>query len=165
QVARDRWYHADRARLRQILFNLLNNAVKFTSHGVVEVYLEEVFKGGQNYLVIKVKDTGIGIPIAAQKRIFRPFEQAESSTTRRYGGTGLGLAIVKKIVEKLGGKISVSSQEGLGSCFSVELPLQVCEAGSVEQEPNYHLDYQGLTVLIVEDNRTNAIILETFMRN
>ncbi|MBE4580075.1 hybrid sensor histidine kinase/response regulator [Vibrio navarrensis] len=165
QVARDRWYHADRARLRQILFNLLNNAVKFTSHGVVEVYLEEVLKGGLNYLVIKVKDTGIGIPIAAQKRIFRPFEQAESSTTRRYGGTGLGLAIVKKIVEKLGGKISVSSQEGLGSCFSVELPLQVCEAGSVEQEQNYHLDYQGLTVLIVEDNRTNAIILETFMRN
>ncbi|ELV8626160.1 ATP-binding protein [Vibrio cidicii] len=165
QVAKERWYHADRARLRQILFNLLNNAVKFTSHGVVEVYLEEVFKGGMNYLVIKVKDTGIGIPIAAQKRIFRPFEQAESSTTRRYGGTGLGLAIVKKIVEKLGGKISVSSQEGLGSCFSVELPLQVCEAGSVEQEQNYHLDYQGLTVLIVEDNRTNAIILETFMRN
>ena len=82
EVPHDRWYMSDKARLRQILFNLLNNAVKFTSRGYVEVYFKEVEKQGQNYLEIKVRDTGIGIAKEAQQKIFKPFEQAESSTTR-----------------------------------------------------------------------------------
>ncbi|MCV6070719.1 ATP-binding protein, partial [Escherichia coli] len=87
-----RWYNNDKARLRQVLFNLLNNAVKFTDRGIVEVELAEKSSKAGTKLILKVKDTGIGISKEAQKRIFRPFEQAESSTTRRFGGTGLGLA-------------------------------------------------------------------------
>ncbi|HFQ5021734.1 TPA: ATP-binding protein [Vibrio vulnificus] len=164
-VPTGRWYCADKARLRQVLFNLLNNAVKFTARGLVEVYFEEHTREQANYLSIKVKDTGIGIPESAQKRIFRPFEQAESSTTRRFGGTGLGLAIVKQIAEQMGGSVAVSSQVGLGTCFTVELALECTSPETESPEPRYKLNYQGLRALIVEDNRTNAIIIETFLRN
>ncbi|MCF8778148.1 ATP-binding protein [Vibrio sp. IRLE0018] len=165
KVPNGRWYNADKARLRQVLFNLLNNAVKFTDRGLVEVYLEEHQREDVNYLSVKVKDTGIGIPESAQKRIFRPFEQAESTTTRRFGGTGLGLAIVKQIAEKMKGYIEVSSQVGLGTCFTVELQLDTTSPSVMSNEPRYKLNYQGLHALIVEDNRTNAIIIETFLRH
>lgn len=160
-----RWYNNDKARLRQVLFNLLNNAVKFTDRGFVEVELTEHVKDGITKLTISVKDTGIGISPDAQKRIFRPFEQAESSTTRRYGGTGLGLAIVKQISEHMGGSIIVQSQECIGTKFIVELELNPCEAGVLEASNTHKLDCQGLRALIVEDNRTNTIIMETFLRS
>ncbi|MDG2609019.1 ATP-binding protein, partial [Vibrio parahaemolyticus] len=143
----------------------LNNAVKFTDRGFVEVELTEHVKDGITKLTISVKDTGIGISPDAQKRIFRPFEQAESSTTRRYGGTGLGLAIVKQISEHMGGSITVQSQECIGTKFIVELELNPCEAGVLEASNTHKLDCQGLRALIVEDNRTNTIIMETFLRS
>ncbi|MEZ9268592.1 hybrid sensor histidine kinase/response regulator, partial [Vibrio splendidus] len=163
EVPSGRWYFSDKARLRQILFNLLNNAVKFTSRGFVEVYLKEVIEGSDTYLSIRVRDTGIGISKEAQKRIFKPFEQAESSTTRRFGGTGLGLAIVKKIAQLMDGSITVTSEEGIGTSFDVRLKIQPCQPGEIESLPHKKLDYSGLKVLIVEDNRTNTVIIETFM--
>ena len=92
-----RWYQGDKARLRQVLFNLLNNAIKFTPKGYVEVAFNESMQGERVRLDIEVRDTGIGMSQETQARIFNPFEQADTSTTRNYGGTGLGLSIVKKI--------------------------------------------------------------------
>ena len=97
EVPSGRWYFSDKARLRQILFNLLNNAVKFTSRGFVEVYLKEVIEGSDTYLSIRVRDTGIGISKEAQKRIFKPFEQAESSTTRPVSYTHLTLPTIYSV--------------------------------------------------------------------
>ncbi|CAH8216225.1 Histidine kinase [Vibrio aestuarianus] len=165
EVASDRWYFSDKARLRQILFNLLNNAVKFTSSGFIDVYLKEEWVDEQLYLSIRVRDSGIGIAKEAQEKIFRPFEQAESSTTRRFGGTGLGLAIVKQITELMNGNITVASEVGIGSSFHVMLAIEEASAGPTKVKTHRKLDYQGLKALIVEDNRTNSIIIETFMKN
>ncbi len=160
----DRWYHSDKARLRQVLFNLLNNAVKFTSKGFIEVYFDEAMVDGENFLTIRVRDTGIGIPKSAQIRIFKPFEQAESSTTRRFGGTGLGLSIVNQIANLMNGSVSVTSEEGIGTSFSVKLGMTRCAPEQKDVGSIRKLDYSGLKTLIVEDNRTNTIIIETFMK-
>ncbi|WP_038176846.1 hybrid sensor histidine kinase/response regulator [Vibrio pacinii] len=165
EVASDRWYMCDKARVRQVLFNLLNNAVKFTSRGYVEVYFKEEQRQGSDYLLIRVRDTGIGIAKEAQQKVFKPFEQAESSTTRRYGGTGLGLAIVKQLCDLMEGDIQLTSELGIGSSFEVRLKVQHCEPAYTDYTENKKLDYHGLRALIVEDNRTNAIILTTFMTN
>ncbi|NOH79496.1 response regulator [Vibrio sp. RE86] len=165
EVPEGRWYQCDKARLRQVLFNLLNNAVKFTSRGYVEASFKEERRGADNYLIIRVRDTGIGIDKSAQDKIFKPFEQAESSTTRRFGGTGLGLAIVKQLCELMDGDIKLTSEVGIGSSFEVALRLDVSEPILSEFTEHERLDYRGLKVLIVEDNRTNSIILNTFMTN
>ncbi|PFG55863.1 signal transduction histidine kinase [Vibrio sp. ES.051] len=164
-VPAERWYNSDKARLRQVLFNLLNNAVKFTHQGVIEVELTEQSNIKHTKLILMVRDTGIGISKEAQKRIFRPFEQAESSTTRQFGGTGLGLAIVKEIVEHMGGGIVVQSQRNVGTAFTVEVILTPCEPVKIEPVSPCKLGYNGLKALIVEDNRTNAVIIETFLRD
>ncbi|SON48984.1 hybrid sensor histidine kinase/response regulator [Vibrio tapetis] len=160
----DRWYNADKARIRQILFNLLNNAIKFTSHGFVEIYLKEVQIEGKDYLSITVRDTGVGIAEEAQQRIFKPFEQAESTTTRKFGGTGLGLAIVKRIANGMNGDITVQSEEGIGSSFTVNVEVEISSAFIKTRMPERTVDCSGLTVLIVEDNRTNTMIMDAFMR-
>ncbi|MFA0441292.1 histidine kinase [Vibrio sp. 10N.286.49.C2] len=163
-----RWYEGDKARLRQVLFNLLNNAIKFTPEGKVDVYFSEQLQQepqqNKNILKITVVDTGIGISPQAQQRIFKPFEQAESSTTRRFGGTGLGLAIVREIVLGMDGNIVLKSEEGQGSRFDISLQLDCCEPQSDAIHVERKMDYSGLKVLIVEDNRTNTIIIEAFMR-
>ncbi|OLQ88015.1 histidine kinase [Vibrio panuliri] len=162
-ISKLRWYISDKARLRQILFNLLNNAVKFTSHGAITVSFAEVEMEGRNYLNIKVTDSGVGIDSSALDKIFKPFVQAESSTTRRFGGTGLGLAIVKQISELMNGDISVQSQLGEGTTFDVLLEMEICPPAQTEVREHKKLDYTGLKVLIVEDNRTNTIIIKSFM--
>jgi len=164
ELPAERWYNADKARIRQILFNLLNNAIKFTSRGFVEVYLKESQQGNEHYLTIHVRDTGVGISPEAQERIFKPFEQAESATTRKFGGTGLGLAIVKKIAEGMGGDIELQSEEGIGSSFFVNVQVEICEAVTREPMSERTIDCEGLNVLIVEDNRTNTMIIDAFMR-
>lgn len=165
QVPSDRWYLADKARLRQILFNLLSNAVKFTVQGYVELHFNEKIIEGKNHLQIKVRDTGIGIANESQEKIFKPFEQAESTTTRRFGGTGLGLAIVKQLCEKMDGSIRVTSEIGVGSSFEALLQLDVCEPIKSDIKVDRKLRYEGLKALVVEDNRTNSIIISTFMSN
>ncbi|RTZ15695.1 response regulator [Vibrio aquaticus] len=163
ELPEGRWYKCDKARLRQILFNLLNNAVKFTARGHVEVSFREEDRNGSIYLIINVRDTGIGVDKTAQEKIFKPFEQAESSTTRRFGGTGLGLAIVKQLCELMDGDITINSEVGVGSNFEVSLKMEVSEPITSDFQEHKKLDYRGLNVLIVEDNRTNTIILDTFM--
>ncbi|NMR95656.1 hybrid sensor histidine kinase/response regulator, partial [Vibrio parahaemolyticus] len=111
-------FTGDCARLRQILFNLAGNAVKFTNEGHVLVRTE--LDESNQLLVMRVSDTGIGIAPDKHEHIFNSFEQADSSTTRRFGGTGLGLAIVKKLTDLMGGHITLKSIEGVGSQFIVE---------------------------------------------
>jgi CheY-like chemotaxis protein len=127
----------DPARLRQIVVNLVGNAIKFTSHGEVAIAIESD-EGGQ-FLHFIVSDTGAGIPLAKQRSIFDPFSQADSSTTRQYGGTGLGLTISTRLIELMGGKIWVESQVGQGARFhfTARLPpgvgRQPCDWGTVSQ--------------------------------
>jgi signal transduction histidine kinase len=118
---------ADGSRLKQILFNLLNNAIKFTESGEICVRAQWVEAAGEKPILrLQVRDTGIGISEADQDKVFTAFEQADGSITRRYGGTGLGLAIVRQFTEMMGGTISLQSEVGQGSTFTVELPLERC---------------------------------------
>ncbi len=149
----------DPGRLRQILVNLLGNALKFTDHGeiVVDVDVRSATPDAVK-LAIAVKDTGIGVPADKQQAIFRAFEQADQSTTRVFGGTGLGLAIVSRLVTMMGGEISVESQEGAGSTFlfTVNLGLSSVAAHPARRVPAC---WEGVRVLIVDDNATNRSIL------
>jgi signal transduction histidine kinase/DNA-binding response OmpR family regulator len=161
----------DPGRLRQVLVNLLGNALKFTEKGevVVEVRLESHAEGKAE-LQFAVRDTGIGIPQNKQELIFKAFEQADSSTTRKYGGTGLGLAISSKLVHMMGGKIEVDSKEGSGSTFHfiAHFDLQKTQTGNTEHTPATQIEPEQLSnlpVLIVDDNATNRRILEEILRN
>jgi two-component system, sensor histidine kinase and response regulator len=149
---------ADPGRLRQVLTNLLGNAIKFTERGevVVDVGVRED-DGAQPALRFEVRDTGIGIPAAAQASLFEPFQQADTSTTRRYGGTGLGLAICRQLVELMGGEIGFESGEGRGTRFFFSVPLQRTDA-PVEAPPAEEV--AGMRVLVVDDNATNREILQ-----
>ncbi len=122
----------DPGRLRQALVNLVGNAVKFTEQGAVTVLAEAVSTTADAHVVrFEVRDTGIGISAAARERLFRPFSQGDSSTTRRFGGTGLGLAISRRLVEMMGGRIEVASEDGAGSTFSFTVTLGRADAGAV----------------------------------
>jgi signal transduction histidine kinase len=114
--------YADLAKLRQSLLNLLSNACKFTEQGNVEVRVARVKEGGKDWTEVRVADTGIGIPEEHMGRLFQPFTQVDGSPTRRYGGTGLGLAISQKFCQMMGGRITVQSAPGRGSCFALRVP-------------------------------------------
>src|SRR5262249_9484439 len=121
----------DPTRIRQILFNLLSNAVKFTERGEIVVHAATApLGGGQTRVMLAVKDTGIGRDPAQRARLFEPFSQADSSTTRRYGGTGLGLSIVRRLAQLMGGDVMVESAPGEGSTFTVTLVLAAAPAES-----------------------------------
>ena len=145
----------DPARIRQVLLNLVSNALKFTESGGVRI---EVSRSSQQRVRVSVIDTGIGIAADKLSRLFERFTQADSSTTRRYGGTGLGLAISKQLVELMGGTIDAVSSPGQGSTFSFELPLSSAPAPSVatpDRVPASRSSNVGKRVLIVEDNPVN----------
>ena len=133
----------DPLRLGQILINLTNNAIKFTDHGEVGIYIAKV---AANRFLFEIKDTGIGLSKEQQARLFRSFSQADTSTTRKYGGTGLGLAISKQLVEMMDGKIWVESKEGKGSNFAFEILLE-----EVEDKIEDKMQFSGKKVLIVDD--------------
>jgi signal transduction histidine kinase/CheY-like chemotaxis protein/HPt (histidine-containing phosphotransfer) domain-containing protein len=148
----------DPGRVRQILVNLVGNAVKFTERGEIVVRVTKLDEGPNWTLVrIEVRDTGMGIEPAVQKRLFSPFTQADGSTTRRFGGTGLGLAIAKELAELMGGRIGVDSAPGAGSTFWFTLCLgkPQAPAASVTEPPRLG----ALRVLVVDDNATNREIL------
>lgn len=155
-------FTGDCARLRQILFNLAGNAVKFTNEGHVLIRTE--LNGEDKQLLIMVSDTGIGIAPDKQGRVFNSFEQADSSTTRRFGGTGLGLAIVKKLTELMGGSITLKSVEGVGTQFIVTLPIpwNESEKPSPQHTPVQTRSTQNLRILLAEDNRVNALVAKGF---
>ncbi|HCM1313812.1 TPA: response regulator [Vibrio parahaemolyticus] len=155
-------FTGDCARLRQILFNLAGNAVKFTNEGHVLIRTE--LNSEDKHLLIIVSDTGIGIAPDKQGRVFNSFEQADSSTTRRFGGTGLGLAIVKKLTELMGGSIALKSVEGVGTQFIVTLPIpwNESEKPSPQHTPVQTRSTQNLRILLAEDNRVNALVAKGF---
>jgi CheY-like chemotaxis protein len=149
----------DPGRLRQVLLNLLGNAVKFTATGEVNVTAtlarEEV--DGIVSVELSVRDTGIGMTAESLDRLFEAFIQAESSTSRRYGGTGLGLAISRQLVELMGGTLNVTSEPGVGSTFSAVIPFPV---GEVASGGSRIADLIGTRALIVDDNATNRRVLQ-----
>ena len=126
---------ADLTKVRQCLLNLLSNASKFTDHGCVSLRVGIVEDGPAGRLRIAVSDTGIGMTEAQMSRLFQSFSQADSSTTRRYGGTGLGLAISRQFARQMGGDITVASEPGRGSTFTLELPRQVPAEAAEPAEP------------------------------
>jgi signal transduction histidine kinase/CheY-like chemotaxis protein len=155
----------DELRIRQVVNNLVSNAVKFTEHGSITIglqYLGETVREGERTarLRIRVSDTGIGIPPESLSRIFEEFTQADGSITRRYGGTGLGLAISKKLVEMMGGQIGVQSEPGKGSSFWIDLSLPLAEQvyRSAERETSTPLRFTSCHVLLAEDNEVNRLV-------
>ncbi len=154
----------DPGRLRQVLTNLVGNAIKFTDHGEVVISVSLV---GANWrgviLQFKIADTGIGISADVLRELFQPFHQADGSTTRKYGGTGLGLAISAQLVERMGGKIEVKSELGKGSTFFFSAPFGRAESNLARLAHDKMLS--GLRVLVVDDNQTNRQIIERQIAN
>ncbi|MBY0557080.1 MAG: response regulator [Burkholderiaceae bacterium] len=163
-----RYVVGDPTRLRQILLNLLGNAIKFTDRGEVRLQVTTVLTlAGHHSINFDISDTGPGIATASLQRLFQKFEQADHSTTRRYGGTGLGLAICKELTELMGGSIAVESQLGVGSTFSVMLPMALGSAPQTMPPRHSHSERHRyrLRILCAEDGRTNQIIVSTLLEN
>jgi CheY-like chemotaxis protein len=154
----------DPGKVRQILFNLGGNAVKFTSCGevVISVLLEQL-QPDKVAVLIKIRDTGIGIPEDRVGDIFEPFTQADSSTTRKFGGTGLGLSISRKLARLMGGDIQIDSIEGKGSTFSFRGIFEQCEHIESRERPLPSYDFTGKKVLVVDDNPTNRRHLQLLL--
>jgi len=162
-VAPDVPFHliGDAMRLRQILFNLIGNAIKFTSKGEIAVNVECKAQDEMGYrLEFSVTDTGIGISKEGINKIFKPFQQVDTSTTRRYGGTGLGLVICKGLAERMGGTIWVESEPGSGSTFFFSVTLSASEEPAPEHQVGKSDLLVSRTALIVDDHMTNRRILE-----
>jgi len=156
----------DPSRLRQVLFNLIGNALKFTEQGSVEVELtHRPLPEGRIELTIAVRDTGIGIGPDAMPKLFDRFMQADARTARRYGGTGLGLAISREIVDLMGGRIEVDSAVGAGSTFTVVLPLARSDQTRLSQESTFmnSSELGGLRILVAEDNGVNQILIKAIL--
>ena len=157
--ARGVW-RGDAGRIRQVLSNLVSNAVKFTDAGEVRVAVRRTAEG----IACTVSDSGVGIARDALKRLFERFSQVDPSATRRFGGTGLGLAISRELVELMGGRITVTSVEGRGSAFSFELPLvRVADAPTAPVASEAAPELPAIRVLAAEDNRTNQLLLTAML--
>ncbi len=161
----------DPTRLRQLLFNLVGNAVKFTERGTITLAVSRMPGGDGDGVPLRfeVRDTGLGIPEDVLPTLFRPFQQADTSTTRRFGGTGLGLAICRRLAEAMGGEIGVESRPGSGSTFWINLRLRraaaepvpaAIEAAPAPPEPAA----TGMRILVAEDNAVNRLLISTRLR-
>jgi PAS domain S-box-containing protein len=153
-------------RLRQVLMNLVGNAIKFTDQGEIVVAVEAMSeRDGDHELHFSVRDTGVGISKDKLARIFRPFEQADASTTRRFGGTGLGLAISVQLVELMAGRLWADSREGEGSTFHFTVVFQRGKEKRQAEQLQRREALQDLRVLVVDDNDTNRRITEEILKN
>jgi len=168
-----KYLKGDVTRIKQILINFMSNAIKFTHAGDIKLLISSVKVDAINYEVnFGIKDTGIGISEENQKKLFQAFIQADSSITRKFGGTGLGLAISAKLANAMDGKVSVESKEGVGSTFSLLLPLEQAQSGlnsatnQQKSKASEKLSETAMThqILVVEDNRINQIIAENMLR-
>ncbi len=162
----------DPTRLRQVLLNLMSNAAKFTSDGVITLRLYDTKGPGGSAIRFDVRDTGIGIDPANLGRLFQPFTQGDASISRRFGGTGLGLAICKQVVERMGGRIGAESRPGEGSTFWFEIPRIACSenAGATENDLMEDGEVMSapvpkLNVLLVEDNKINQEVATGLLRH
>lgn len=149
---------SDLTRLKQILFNLIGNAIKFTEAGSVKLIIERAADGG---MLFSVSDTGIGISEGSLPKLFQPFSQAEESTARRYGGTGLGLAISKKLVNLLSGSLEIKTLSGQGSCFRVSIPKEFCREGHLKAGHSALPAGQEM----IEKRKVKVLIAEDFLDN
>ncbi|MBA4072534.1 MAG: hypothetical protein C0497_11965 [Gemmatimonas sp.] len=151
----------DKLRLRQVMINLVGNAIKFTARGEVCVSVEVADRAGDELtLRVQVRDSGVGIPPDRLQRIFEPFAQADASTARRYGGTGLGLAISARFVELMGGKITVDSTEGVGTTFEFLMQCRDASGAAPPADAEASARLQGQRVLIVDDNAMSRQVLQ-----
>jgi PAS domain S-box-containing protein len=161
--------HTDKSKLKQILINLIKNAIKFTNEGYVEYSYEKIIENGISQLRFYVKDTGIGIAKDKQKIIFDIFRQADDSLTRDYGGTGIGLYVVKRFTEILGGRVELESEKGKGSIFYISIPMnELAKTDSKFNQENKQKSagsYSDKTILIVEDDNISTKLLAEILRD
>ncbi len=157
-------WQGDAIRLRQVVVNLVSNAIKFTTVGTVKITLK--CDNPERRWRIAVRDSGVGIALDKQQQIFEPFTQADNSITRMHGGTGLGLTIARELVQLMGGHLHVESRPGEGACFwfMLDLPQRTKDPDSVSTNAETHMDLSGKRVLIVEDNAINRAVLEGYLR-
>ena len=161
--------YGDQLRCKQILLNLLSNAIKFSERGSITISAALISRQADTVVIrLAVADTGVGIAAEALERIFKPFEQADSSTTRQYGGTGLGLSISCKLAELMGGRIWAESTLGAGSTFYLELPFLVrhkarTAAAAHSAEPQHMGSVKPLKLLVAEDNPINSRYIEALL--
>lgn len=158
----------DETRFKQVLTNLVSNALKFTEQGSITVTAKlDVKRSSKNQgiFLFSVADTGLGIPLDKQPRLFESFRQVDETTTRRFGGSGLGLAICRSLVEKMGGHIGVESSEGDGSIFFFEIMAGITTSVEGDSTTTYHSDFRkDLNILIVEDNEVNQRLAVSFLK-
>ena len=154
----------DPIRLRQALFNLLGNAVKFTTRGGIEARLVSRLGEGVRRLRFEIQDTGVGIAAGAQESLFERFYQADGSATRRFSGSGLGLSITKRLAEMMGGDVGFTSRAGKGSTFWIDIEApQIAEPEAAAEEEDQTSELDGLRALVVDDNATNRTIISRLL--
>ncbi|MGH1456636.1 MAG: ATP-binding protein [Alphaproteobacteria bacterium] len=156
-----RFVSGDPTRLRQVLLNLVNNGLKFTSEGEVIIRLSSI----NNNIHFEIEDTGIGISESAVEKLFTPFTQAETSTSRKYGGTGLGLAISNRLIEAMGGEIQVKSEVNKGSTFFFDIILTTKSDDDVQSPSQSVHECRPMNILVVEDNEMNRKVLDGLLSN
>jgi signal transduction histidine kinase/CheY-like chemotaxis protein len=162
---------SDPTRIRQIYANLIINAIKFTAKGKVQVSSALKYSSGHKaFLLLDIKDSGIGVSEQQKQNLFLPFRQADVSTTRKYGGTGLGLSISQSLAKLMNGNITVQSTEGKGSTFTVEIEVELQQGLDIDSEtnqeqiPKVEKDISQLKVLVVEDNEINQIVVSEMLK-
>ena len=164
--------YADQMRLRQALLNLLSNANKFTDHGTITIEAQQGEEDGRDWVTIAVADTGIGMTAEQMGKLFQEFSQADASTTRKYGGTGLGLAISKRFCQMMGGDISVASEQGKGSTFTIRLPRMAPSEGLGTEAPRQARAQRAHPmagteeplILVVDDDATTRDLVERHLQ-
>ena len=165
QLPTDLWFEGDVMRIEQILLNLCSNAIKFTYEGEVSIsaYSKEI-SDKRRQVILAIKDSGIGISASEQSTLFDAFTQADSSTSRKFGGTGLGLAIAKELSLLMSGDISVQSESGRGSTFTLSVELNTCDAQQVTTKHTHqHVDLSKLKILVAEDNSVNQLVIKAML--